>query len=214
MALTVRVLVFSATAEYRHESIPAGISALAWMADVSATEDPSALAQLDEYAAVVFLNTSGTVLRDEERAALLAYVQGGGGFIGVHCAAATEAEWPEFGDLVGARFADHPEIQPAVIRVCEPDHPATAHLDAIWPRTDEWYNFASQPGPAVQVLLHLDEESYHGGTMGPHHPLAWCRGYGQGRAAYTALGHTVDSYGEPEFRAHLRGLLQWVSTTG
>jgi uncharacterized protein len=213
VALTVPVLVFSATAEYRHESIPAGVSALASFAEVSATEDPSALTHLDGYAAVVFLNTSGTVLRDAERAALMAYVNGGGGFLGVHCAAATEADWPEYGDLVGARFADHPEVQSALITVEERDHPATAHLGPTWRRTDEWYNFVAHPGPRVRVLLRVDEESYHGGTMGPDHPLAWCHAYGQGRAAYTALGHTVDSYDEPEFRAHLRGLLAWVGGT-
>jgi uncharacterized protein len=212
------VLVFSRTADYRHESIPAGLAALRELGPsagmiVESTEDSGAFtgAGLRPYAVVVFLNTSGEVLDDSQRDPLEAYVRGGGGFVGVHCAAATEPRWPFYRWLLGARFADHPDIQPATVRVADRAHPATAHLDEAWHRTDEWYNFDTRPRAGVRVLLRVDESSYAGGTMGVDHPIAWCHDQAGGRAVYTALGHTVDSYAEAPFRAHLLGALTWAA---
>lgn len=207
------VLVFTKTAEYRHESIDAGIEALSAGIDLAATEDAGLFtsAILARFRAVVFLNTSGTVLDNEQRGALEEYVRLGGGFVGVHCAAATEYDWPGYGELIGAWFDQHPEVQPATIRVEDRDHPATASLPQTWERVDEWYDFRTNPRPAVRVLLSVDEATYRGGRMGTDHPLAWCRSYGHGRAFYTALGHTVESYAEPELCAHLTGAIQWAA---
>ena len=221
------VLVFSRTTGYRHESIPAGIAALRELGrargfGVTSTEDPDAFTAegLSRYDAVVFLNTSGDVLAGNtsgdvlaggHRGALEAYVRGGGGFVGVHCAAATEPGWPFYADLVGARFAGHPDVQPAAIRVDDRAHPATGHLAPLWHRTDEWYDFDRVPSPRVRVLLSLDESSYVGGTMGAGHPIAWCHSLLGGRAFYTAVGHTVSSYAEPAVRAHLLGAVSWAA---
>jgi type 1 glutamine amidotransferase len=209
----VRVLLFSRTAGYRHASIPAGIDAigaeLAGQAEVDATEDAAAFtrANLARYRAVVFLNTSGPVLDAGQKAAFEAYIRAGGGFAGVHCAAATEDGWPFYRDLVGAQFQAHPPVQPATVRVEDPDHPATVGLPRVWPRIDEWYDFRTNPRGAVRVLLTVDESSYDGGATGADHPLAWCRA----RSFYTALGHTVESYAEPELRAHLAGGIRYAA---
>jgi type 1 glutamine amidotransferase len=206
----VTVVVFSRTTGFRHDSIPAGIEAFRQLSsDVVATEDPAALEDLGGVAAVVFMNTNGDVLTDAGRAALEAYVRGGGGFLGVHAAAATEYGWPFYGELVGAWFDKHPAVQPATITVSDPDHPATAHLPAAWARVDEWYDFRSLPD--ARVLLRLDEATYSGGGMGADHPLAWCHERLGGRAFYTALGHTIESYAEPAFCEHLARALDWVS---
>jgi type 1 glutamine amidotransferase len=216
------VLVFSRTTGYRHACIPAGIAAigalrdagLPGIPDVEATEDAEVFTAgaLARYGAVVFLNTSGTVLDTDQREALAGYVRGGGGFVGVHGAADTEYDWPGYAELVGAYFDRHPQIQPATIRVEDPDHPATAGLAPTWTRTDEWYDFRTNPRPRVQVLLTVDESSYEGGRMGSDHPIAWCREYGLGRAFYTACGHTVESYAEPAFRAHLAGGIRYAAS--
>jgi type 1 glutamine amidotransferase len=160
---------------------------------------------------VVFLNTSGTVLDNGQRDALAAHVRAGGGYVGVHCASASEYDWPEYGDLIGAWFDRHPEVQPATLRVEDPGHPATAHLPQSWERVDEWYDFRTNPRPYVHVLLTVDEASYRGGGMGADHPLAWCRSYGRGRSFYTALGHTVESYVEPALCTHLAGGIRWAA---
>ena len=215
-----RVLVFTKTAGYRHASIESGVAALREVGaargfGVTATEDSLAFSPdgLAPYAAVVFLNTTGDVLGPGGEAALRAYVEGGGGFVGVHAAADTEAEWPWFGRLVGARFESHPAVQEATLTVADAGHPATRALPARWVRTDEWYNFQGQP-EAVRVLLRLDEATYEGGTMGTEHPAAWAHAVGAGRSVYTALGHTAETYAEPLFRAHLGGAVCWAARLG
>ena len=209
------ILVFSKTTGYRHDSIPAGVAALRELGaglgvEVEATEDSAVFdpGALTRYRMVVFLNTSGEILDDGGRAALASFVRGGGGFMGVHGAAATEYAWPFYGELVGAWFRDHPAVQPAVIRVVSADHPATSPLPAEWARVDEWYNFRSHPD--ARVLLTLDESTYDGGGMGPAHPVAWCHERLGGRVFYTALGHTVESYADSLFRAHLGGGIAYV----
>ncbi|MFC0532669.1 ThuA domain-containing protein [Phytohabitans kaempferiae] len=204
------VLVFSRTNGYRHDSIPAGIEAFRQLTPgVEATEDPAALEDLTGVDTVVFLNTNGEVLTDAGRAALEAYVRGGGGFLGVHSAAASEYGWPFYRELVGAWFDRHPAVQPATVTVSDPGHPATAHLPPAFAWVDEWYDFRSRPD--AHVLLRVDESTYEGGGMGAEHPLAWCHERFGGRAFYTALGHTVESYAEPAFRKHLANALKWVS---
>lgn len=204
-----RLLVYTRTTGYRHESIPAGIEALRARHDVDATEEfPSAA--LREYAVVVFLSTSGTVLDEAGREAFMAYLAGGGAWLGIHAAATTEYEWPWFGGVTGARFAGHPAVQTATVTVEDRSHPATRGLPPRWVRRDEWYAFRASPRPRVHVLLSVDESSYQGGTMGPDHPVAWCHTYGGGRCLYTALGHTPESFGEPAFAQHLHGALAWL----
>ncbi|MBX9367063.1 ThuA domain-containing protein, partial [Streptomyces sp. WAC04114] len=134
-----RLLVHTRTTGYRHASTPAGIAALRSLGDFEAhaTEDPAALEQpLDDLAAVVFLSTSGEILTPAGRERLAAYVEAGGGFVGVHAAACTEYDWPYYGALLGARFARHPDHQPGKAVVENHDHPATRHLPAVWEFTD------------------------------------------------------------------------------
>ena len=99
----------------------------------------------------------------------------------------------------------HPQIQRATIHLEDPTHPSTKGLPALWERTDEWYNFRSNPRGAVKVLATLDETTYSGGSMGADHPIAWCNEVDGGRSWYTAMGHTKESYAEPLFRLHLLG---------
>ncbi len=212
------VLVFSKTNGYRHASIPDGIAMLKALGaengwTVTATEDSTAFrrSRLAAVDVVVFLSTSGDVLGPPGQRALRAFVREGGGFAGIHAAADTEYDWPWYGRLVGAYFQDHPPVQQATVRVDNRSHPSTRMLPATWSRRDEWYNFRTHPRDAVRVLATVDESTYKGGTMGDDHPVAWCRRVGEGRAWYTAGGHTAASFREPLFRQHVRGGLQWVA---
>ncbi|MBZ0170967.1 MAG: ThuA domain-containing protein, partial [Phycisphaerales bacterium] len=65
------------------------------------------------------------------------------------------------------------------------------------------------PIAEARRLLSVDESSYEGGSMGDDHPIAWCREFDGGRTIYTAGGHTIESYSEPDFRRHLLGALRW-----
>ncbi|MER6349416.1 ThuA domain-containing protein [Streptomyces sp. NPDC001595] len=209
-----RLLVYTRTTDYRHDSIPAAVAAVRALGEftVEHTEDPAALEEpLDAYAAVVFLSTSGEVLTPAGRTRLAAYMAAGGGFAGVHAAACTEYEWPYYGELLGAWFDRHPAYQPGRALVEDRTHPATRHLPAVWDFTDEWYDFRTNPRGTARVLLCADESTYEGGTMGADHPLAWCREQGEGRVFYTALGHAEEAYADPDFRQHLRGGIGWAA---
>jgi type 1 glutamine amidotransferase len=215
-----RILVFSETAAFRHDSIPAGIQAVKDLGahngfSVDATEDPHVFtdANLAAYRAVVFLSTTGNILDQDQRAAFQRYIEAGNGFVGVHSASDTGYDWPWYGGLVGAYFADHPDIQPALLHVEDNTHPSTAGLPATWQRTDEWYDFRTNPRelPGIHILVTLDESSYSGGQMGADHPWSWYHAYDGGRAWYTAGGHTVESYSEDLFLQHLLGGIQYAA---
>ncbi len=213
-----RILIFSKTEGFRHDSIPDGIAAIRKLGAehgfaVDATEDSSFFddARLPVYDAVVFLCTTGDVLNDGQQAAFERYIRGGKGFVGIHSAADTEYDWPFYGGLVGAYFKDHPAIQPASIQVADRVHPSTRSLPERWDRVDEWYNFRANPRGRVHVLAILDETSYTGGEMGSDHPISWCQFDEGGRAWYTALGHTRESYTEPLFLAHVLGGIQFAA---
>ncbi len=215
----VSLLVFSRTVEYRHDSIPAGVQALSKLAaergwTLAATEDASRFsdAGLAAYNAVIFLSTTGNVLDDAQQAAFERFIRAGSGFIGIHSATNTEYDWAWYGGLVGAYFREHPAVQGADVVVEDMLNPATAGLPNPWRRSDEWYAFQSNPRPNVHVLLSLDESSYSPGSanMNGDHPIAWCHEYDGGRAFYSALGHTSESFSEPSFMAQLAGAVSWV----
>ncbi|GIK18092.1 MAG: ThuA domain-containing protein [Leptolyngbya sp. PLA2] len=213
-----RVLLYSRTAGFRHGSIAAGIAAVTKLGEkhgfvVDATEDPSEFTDenLERYAVVLFLNTTGTVLDAEQKAAFERFIAKGRGWVGVHSASDTEYEWPWYAGLVGAYFKGHPAIQEATILVHDRDHPSTKMLPERWVRTDEWYTFRDSPRGRVHVLMSVDERTYEGGGMGDDHPIAWCHEYRGGRAWYTALGHTNESYEEPLFLEHLLGGIRWAA---
>lgn len=212
-----RVLVFSRTTGFRHTSIPDGRDLIQELGaeegfGVDLTEDPAAFSadNLSTYATVIFLNTTGDVLNDLQQAVFEEYIQGGGGFVGIHSAADTEYDWPWYGQLIGTWFLSHPTIQKAEVTVEDPSHPSTRHLPDPWTRTDEWYDFQSNPRPSVQVLLTVDESTYDGGQMDSDHPIAWYQEFDGGRAWYTAGGHTSESYREPLFADHILGGIQWT----
>ncbi|MDI1465028.1 ThuA domain-containing protein [Catellatospora sp. KI3] len=209
-----KVLVFSKTAGFRHSSIPNGIAAIQALGSangftVTATEDATQFnaANLAQYQAVVWLMTTGDVLDATQQTAFQNYIAAGGGYVGVHAAADTEYDWPWYGGLVGAYFSSHPAIQTAQVRVETPVNASTAHLPSTWSRSDEWYNYRTNPRPNVRVLMNLNEASYTGGTMGDH-PITWCQNYGGGRSWYTGLGHTEASYTDTNFTKMLLGGLQ------
>ncbi|GAB3845008.1 ThuA domain-containing protein [Dactylosporangium cerinum] len=212
------VLVFSKTAGFRHDSIAVGTQAIRDLGTannfaVEATEDATQFtaANLARFKAVIWLSTTGDVLNATQQTAFENYIRAGGGYLGVHAVADTEYDWAWYGGLVGAYFASHPAIQTATVRVADATHPATAGLPAAWSRSDEWYNYRTNPRAQVHVLTTLDESTYSGGTMGADHPNTWCRAYDGGRSFYTGMGHTQASYAEAGFRSLLLGGIRYAA---
>jgi cytochrome c len=215
-----RMLVFTKTTTFRHTSIPLARTALSELGArngfaVDATEDAGAFTRpnLERYAAVAFVLTTGDVLNEVQQAVFERYIRAGHGFVGVHSAADTEHDWPWYGRLVGAYFKNHPAIQRATVNVTDPRHLSTAGLPRRWVREDEWYNYASNPRRAVRVLATVDEITYAAGdgAMGRDHPIAWVHEFDGGRAWYTGGGHTEASYAEPLFRSHLLGGIRYAA---
>ena len=214
-----RVLLFSETRAFRHDSIENALTALEALATSAGIQTDRATdsadlftsSNLESYDAVVWVLTSGDVLNTAEQTAFEQYIRAGGGYVGIHAASDTEYEWPWYGELVGAYFERHPAVQSATQVVENDTHSSTAHLNATWARTDEWYDYSINPRSQVNVLLRLDENSYSGGGMGDDHPSAWYHDFDGGRSWYTGGGHTEASYAEPDFRAHLLGGLRYAA---
>ncbi|KAI0951417.1 hypothetical protein AcW1_008465 [Taiwanofungus camphoratus] len=141
---TAHILIYSATRGYRHDSIPASIEALKAKASsinvaFDATEDQSWFTddRLKQYDAVLFLNNSGEVLDDAGKAAFQKYLNLGGNFIGIHCAAACLYETEFYQKELGALFDYHPDICNATVNVIGPAHPSTDVLPRQWDVFDE-----------------------------------------------------------------------------
>src|ERR1700709_657396 len=143
-----RVLIFCKTAGFHHASIAVGIPAIVKLGiennfDVDTTTDSKKFSydNLKQYAAVIFLSTTGDVLNDQQQGEFEKYIHAGGGFVGVHAATDTEYDWQWYGNLVGAYFKSHPAQQNATFNVVDRSFIATKHLPAVWKRWDELYNF-------------------------------------------------------------------------
>ena len=184
----VHVLMLTATAGFRHDSIAAARQAMTALGTatgeftVTATEDVAALSavNLASYDVLFFALTSGELpLSEPQREAVVAFVSGGKGFLGAHSAADTLYGWPEYGRIVGAYFKEHPWTGPGAVIIEDGSHPATAGLGDRFTVSEEVYTFRENPRPSVQVLLRLDAASV--GATGDY-PLAWAHSFGGGRA--------------------------------
>lgn len=212
-----KVLIFCKTVGFHHNSIATGIPAIEKLGkensfEVDTTTDGKKFTydNLKRYAAVVFLSTTGDVLNAVEQKAFEKYIRSGGGFVGVHSATDTEYDWGWYGNLVGAYFVSHPDHQQmATLNVVDRNFIATKDLPAEWKRLDEWYNF-KWIEPGLHILITIDEKTYTGGINGANHPMSWYHSYDGGRAFYTALGHTDESYADPLFLNHLLGGIKYA----
>src|SRR4030095_12746308 len=214
-----KVLVFSKTEGFRHASIEAGKTAFQKMAaekgfDVEFTEDAGKFtnASLKQFNAVVFLNTTGDVLNNEQQEEFERYIQAGGGYLGIHSATDCEYDWPWYGRLAGAYFLDHPNpknVQTGKFYVVQKDNFATKGMPDEFERTDEFYSFR-QISPAINVLVKIDESTYQGGKNGKDHPMSWFQEFDGGRSFYTAMGHTDATFSEPLFLNHVWAGLNYV----
>jgi type 1 glutamine amidotransferase len=215
-----KILVFSKTVGYRHtSSIEAGTKYIMDLGQknkfgVDTTENANAFTaeNLKQYAAVIFLCTTGNVLNEQQQQAFKQFIQAGGGYLGLHSSADTEYDWPWFGELNGAYFKNHPRPQEAVFNVVDTTHIATAHLPKVWKRVDELYNF-KWIGTDLHILITIDENSYTGGGNGEVHPMAWYHEYDGGKSFYTALGHDNKSWEDPLYLQHVLGGIKYVMGT-
>jgi len=212
----LRVLMLTATAGFRHDSIPTARATMAALAagtgafTVTATENvPDVTAErLASYDILMFALTSGELPFDSlQKAAIVDFVNRGGGFMGFHSASDTLYEWPDYGHLVGAYFKEHPWTQDAAVVVEDRADPSTAALGASFRLFEEYYAFRENPRPNVHVLLSLDVTSV---AAAGDFPLAWSQTIGSGRSYYNALGHFSSTWTDAKFQTQLLGAIRWV----
>jgi type 1 glutamine amidotransferase len=208
--------MLTATAGFRHDSIGTAREVLTALApansfSLTATEDLSRIsaAGLSEIDVVMFALTSGELpLSASQRAALVAAITDGKGFIGIHSATDTLYEFPDYGRLVGAYFREHPWTQQARVIPEDLSHPATGATRDAFSLEEEFYTFRENPRGRVQVLLRLDPASVN--TTGDY-PLAWAQSFGTGRSYYNALGHFPATWRDTRFQNQLIAAIRWTA---
>jgi type 1 glutamine amidotransferase len=185
--------------------------------DLTQTEDVSVFTteNLGHYAAVIFYTSGELPMSRAEKAALLDFVRSGGGFLGVHSASDTFYSWPDYLELVGGYFNNHPWHQAVTIEVVDPRNPLVAFLGNSFQIEDEIYQISDFDYRRSQVLLRLDQSSVDLSKPGVHQrfygwPLAWTRRYGQGRVFYTALGHEEAVWRDFRYQRMLSNAVLWA----
>ncbi|KAF9046839.1 class I glutamine amidotransferase-like protein [Hymenopellis radicata] len=231
-ASLAKILVYTRTLNFRHDSIPTAVEALKARSssidvEIDNTEDQNMFNDetLSAYDAVLFLSTTGDgMLDDAGKTAFQKYLNLGGNFIGIHAASDTLNTTAFYGQELGAYFDYHPELQNATILVLDDSHPSTQKLPTEWPVQDEMYNFKSDPRDVgAVVVLTVNESTYtDDGTrqydQGSPHPIAWYQEHGAGvqsggtagRSFYTALGHLNETWQDDTFMSHVLGGIQWT----
>ncbi|HUR81378.1 MAG TPA: ThuA domain-containing protein [Thermoanaerobaculia bacterium] len=202
--LAARILVVTATAGFRHDSIPVAEETIREFAAARGAEVEFARndEELREHIgfhgldAVFFVNTTGELAGDA-RQSLLAWIARGGTFVGIHSATDTWHTSPDYIEMIGAEFVTHPPDFEATIRVEDIEHPSTRDLVSPHVMLEEIYSFGNlQP---FRVLMTVDGA-----------PVAWEKRYGNGEVLYTALGHREDVWTTAWFREHVRGIIDWA----
>lgn len=218
-----KVLYLTHSAGFKHDVLPLSMQLMPEIGrkhgfDVVATRDLTFLTPLalEAYDAVVFYTTGELPVSDADRAGLMAWIRAGGGFVGIHSATDTFYRWPEYGEMIGGYFDNHPWHQQVVVKVEDRTSPATRHLPSpSWTITDEIYQFRNWDRTKRTVLLSLDTSSVNLRANGVKRTdgdfaLAWTSTTGKGRVFYTALGHRAELWQSPDYQAHLAGGIRWV----
>ncbi len=183
--------------------------------ELSFLDDASGLTdRLGDTDVLVFYTTGDLPLGEGGVEKLRAWVESGGGFVGIHPATDTLKGDADYIDLIGGRFDGHPwgSGDTVTIHVTDRDHPATAHLESEMTFKEEIYQFADFDRDSVRVLIELDQDKTAKKIKGERYvPIAWCKELGKGRVFYTSLGHRADVWTSPWFMPHVYGGIAWAA---
>jgi len=185
--------------------------------------------QLASFDLVIWSNVTGRVLKDNQRAAMKAFIEAGGGFMALHGAGDGSHPWPWYREeLIGANFSHHslkPQFQEATMhKECASSFPGCDAWTDPWIRTEEWYTFLDNPRDrGFQVLWTVNEATFNPSGnlgflvrdknfgMGDDHPIVWYKCVGSGRSFYSALGHAGAAFKEPAYLGLLTNAIQWAA---
>jgi type 1 glutamine amidotransferase len=174
---------------------------------------------LNYFDALVFASTTGELdLTDDQKADMMSFIKDDGkGFVGVHAALDTNYKWPEYGEMIGGWFDQHPWMTfNAPIVVEDPSFPAVRHFPHEFVKRDEIYQPKSWSRDKVNVLLSLDASKLDYNNNPRIHrqdhdfAVAWSKMYGKGRVFYSTLGHTEESWDDPDIQKMYFEAIKWV----
>ncbi|WWD03658.1 hypothetical protein V865_001713 [Kwoniella europaea PYCC6329] len=229
-----KVLVYTYTDGFRHDSIPTAISVLVnagvrWGMEFDFTENKSIFNDdyLKQYDALMFISVTGDALDGQGEQAFHRYIQSGGNFVGVHASTCALYNSSVYNATIGSQFEWHPVIQDATFVRSNISHPATANVPDQWRFAEEVYYFTFDPRDnGAVVIVTVDESSYNNesymSNSGEPHPIAWYIDppstsqplqegtVKAGRSFYTALGHSNETWQNETFINHLLSGLTWA----
>ncbi len=169
--------------------------------------------ELANYDVLIFATTGELPLDEDQKQAVLDFVSGGKGFVGIHNATDTCYEWEEYGEMLGGYFNGHPWHEEVRVNVEDTDHPVTAMLGDSFTVTDEIYTFRNWDRDRTHVLMSLDNDSVDvskGNRDDDDYALGWCHPYGEGRVVYTGFGHPPELWEQPWFLEHILACIKWA----
>ena len=228
------LLVISQTKGWEHDSIPDAMAALYNMGhdsglwDVTLRTDTELLTKkdlggrnaknLDYFDALVFVSTTGELdLDDGQKKDVLSFIKDDGkGFVGVHAALDTNYKWPEYAEMIGGWFDQHPwSTFNAPIINEDPTFPAVRHFPKAFVKYDEIYQTKEWSRGKVNVLLSLDPTKLNYANPRVHRTdhdfaVAWSKMYGKGRVFYSTFGHTQEAWSDPDIRKMYFEAIKWV----
>jgi hypothetical protein len=171
---------------------------------------------LNDFDAVMFYTGGDPEMNDEQKASLLSFVHDDGkGFIGVHSATITFTSWPEYGEMIGGYFDEHPWVTfDAPIIVEDPGFPGMAQWGNAFVLKDEIYQMKNYSRDKLRVLMRLDASKLDLKNPRVHRAdrdfaVTWAKMYGKGRVYYTTLGHVEQNWDDPRFQKMMVEAVKW-----
>jgi hypothetical protein len=229
------VLVIGQTKGFEHDSVSAAMAAIFNMGqdsglwDTMLRTDTELLTKkslgernaknLNYFDLIVFANTTGELdMDDSQKADMMSFIkEDGKGFVGIHAALDTNYKWPEYGEMIGGWFDQHPWMTfEAPILNEDPDFPAVRHFPKAFVKYDEIYQPKAWSRDKVNVLLSLDATKLDYANNPRIHradhdfPVAWSKMYGRGRVFYSTLGHTEEAWQDPDIRKMYFEAIKWA----
>ena len=182
-----------------------------------ATGEEFNVRNLDYFDAIFFFGVREIDLSAEQRADLLSFVkEDGKGFVAAHSAATAFFSWPEFGEMLGGRFDEHPwNVIDGTVVVDDPTFPAMRHLPPSKVFHDELYQIKDFSRDKIRVLAHLDASKLDLTRPLVHRkdgdfPVAWAKSYGKGRVFYAILGHDAEDWDNPALSTMYFEAIRWA----
>jgi len=172
---------------------------------------------LNDFDAIVFYGLGELELTDQQKADMLSFIKDDGkGFVGIHTAINAFLTWPEYGEMIGGYFDDHPwTIFDAPVVVEDHDFPAMRAFPKSFTARDEIYQVRNFSRDRVRVLARLDPRKLDLKNPRVHRQdndfaVAWARNYGKGRVFYSTFGHTDESWDDPKMQTMWLEAIKWT----